>query len=332
MTSLSAPTLADVAAHAGVSLATASRALHPSARTVRPELKQRVEAAAVELGYSVNAQAQAVARGSNNTVALVVGDIADPYFASIAAGVMDVAKLRGLIVTIATLPHDNQPDAQQLEAETLTALRAQRPRAVLFASSRDATADWSAFEAINQLAIIGPEAPGLRSVVVGNHEGAADLARTLSEIGYSDFAIVAGPAELSTVRDRVAGFASIAPGATVHNQSFSRDGGYEATADLLASGRRPECVFAVTDVMAIGAISAIRDAGLTPGIDVAVAGFDDIPLLRDVSPRLTTVALPLDRIGASALELALDNDGEMPSSVTVSGHVLLRESTPGLRR
>ncbi|WP_308458006.1 LacI family DNA-binding transcriptional regulator [Leifsonia shinshuensis] len=86
VTSSSTPTLADVAARAGVSLATASWALHLSARTVLPDLNQRVQDAAIELGYSVNAQAQAVARGTNNTVALVVGDIADPYFAAIASG------------------------------------------------------------------------------------------------------------------------------------------------------------------------------------------------------------------------------------------------------
>ncbi|WP_258046204.1 LacI family DNA-binding transcriptional regulator [Leifsonia shinshuensis] len=191
----------------------------------------------------------------------------------------------------------------QLEAETLTALRAQRPRAVLFATSRHWSADWSAFANVNQLADIGPEPSGLRSVVVPNYDGAADLACALKGIGYSDFAIVAGPAELSTVRDRVTGFQSELPGVPVYHNAFSRDGGYSATAKLLANGRLPDCIFAVTDVMAIGAIAAIRDAGLTPGADVAVAGFDGIPLLRDVSPQLTTVALPLDWIGASALEL-----------------------------
>lgn len=98
------------------------------------------------------------------------------------------------------------------------------------------------------------------------------------------------------------------PSASVRHDGFSRDAGYSATARLLAEDQRPECVFAVTDVMAIGAIAAIQDAGLRPGIDVAVAGFDNIPLLRDLTPRLTTVALPLTRIGADALELALSDD------------------------
>lgn len=287
-------------------------------------------AAAAELGYSANAHAQAVARGSTSTVSLVVGDIADPYFAAIAAGVIDVARTRGLIVTIAALPYDGVETAPALERETLTALRAQRPRAVLFASSRALSADWEAFTTIDRLVVIGPDAPGIRSIIIGNYVGAADLARALTGIGYTDFAVIAGPAELSTVRDRVAGFTSVAPSASVRHDRFSRDGGYSATARLLAEGRRPECVFAVTDVMAIGAIAAIQDAGLRPGIDVAVAGFDDIPLLRDVTPRLTTVALPLTRIGADALELALSDDTDAPATLAVDGRVRLRESTPGL--
>ena len=101
-----APTLSEVAAHAGVSLATASRALNGSARKVNPELQERVLASAQALGYSPNVQAQAVARGTSNVVALVVGDIADPYFSSIASGVVRVADERGLVVTItATGPY-----------------------------------------------------------------------------------------------------------------------------------------------------------------------------------------------------------------------------------
>ena len=93
-------TLSDVAAHAGVSLATASRALNGSARTVNTEMKERVLASSRELGYSPNAQAQAVARGSTRTVAVVLGDITDPYFSAIASGVIDEAEKNDLVVTM----------------------------------------------------------------------------------------------------------------------------------------------------------------------------------------------------------------------------------------
>lgn len=326
MFSKPAPTLADVAAHAGVSLATASRALHPSERVVGAELKARVLDAAKELGYSVNAQAQAVARGSSNTVVLVVGDIADPYFAGIASGVIRVAEERKLVVTITSLPAT--ADAEQ-ELETLAALRAQWPRAVIFAASRDAHADWKSFATLDRLTVVGPDVPGVRSLSIDNFGAASELGTTLIGLGYRDFAVIAGPPSLSVVRERVDGFLAIAPDADVYYGAFTRDGGYDITERLLSSGPPPQCIFAVADVMAIGAIAAAEDAGLRPGVDVAIAGFDDIPLLRDVTPRLTTVALPLAEIGAQALEVALADDGDEASAESIRGAVLVRASTPG---
>lgn len=352
----SAATLAQVAAHAGVSLATASRALNGSVRKVNPELQERVLASAQALGYSANVQAQAVARGTSNTVAVVVGDIADPYFSSIAAGVIRVADARGLIVTLTATGAD-----AAREAAILTALKGQRPRAVILAGSRhleaggdaaasahpDARSDFhkevgaelslehssiaAELAAIERggarVALIGAAVPGLRSVAVQNREGAASLARALLDRGYTDFVVLAGPENLLTARDRTRGFLDVVPDARAVTGAFSRDGGYATMAALLAAGERPGCVFAVTDVMALGAMAAMRDAGLAPGTDIAVAGFDDIPLVQDVTPSLTTVALPLADIGARALELALADDPDA-SLEPFAGTVTLRASTP----
>ena len=332
-----APTLSDVAAHAGVSLATASRALNGSTRKVNAALQERVLASARVLGYSPNVQAQAVARGTSNVVALVVGDIADPYFASIASGVVRVADERGLIVTItATGPYAGQASVAR-ERAALAALRGQRPRAVVLAGSRvmrpagsgdaAAPADDPLAGARANVAVVGGGAPEHRTVPVDNHGGAAALARELQALGYRDFAIVAGPEELVTVRDRVDGFRSVVPSASIAHAEFSRAGGRSAMAELLQSGARPECVFAVSDVMAIGAMAALREAGIAPGEEIAVAGFDDIPLVADVTPALTSVSLPLAEIGARALELALADEpaGEL---TPVSAEVRVRASTP----
>jgi len=320
------PTLSDVAAHAGVSLATASRALNGSARRVNPELQERVLASARALGYSANVQAQAVARGSTNVVALVVGDIADPYFASIASGVVRVADERGLIVTIsATGPYAGAESVER-ERAALTALRGQRPRAVVLAGSRVVGAEPPA-DARERVAVVGAGAPGLRSVAVDNRGGAAELARSLRGLGYSDFAVLAGPEELVTVHERVEGFRSVIPDARIQHAEFTRTGGHRAMWDLLEAGVRPECVFAVSDVMAIGAMAALREAGIAPGEGIAIAGFDDIPLVADVTPALTSVALPLADIGARALELALGDDSA-DAAPPVAAHVRLRASTP----
>lgn len=327
----SAPTLSDVAEHAGVSLATASRALNGSVRVVRPDLKQLVEASARALGYTVNRQAQAVAKGATDTVALVVGDIADAYFSSIASGVVRVAREHGLTVTLTGVePAMSDPAAADASEEAIaTAVRAQRPRAVIFAVSREPSADWSPYRSLEGLTVIGPEVPGTRSVAIDNAGGAADLAKALTGVGYRDFTILASAGNLATVADRVAGFRSVVPECRVIETAFTRDGGYQAMRELLESGERPSCVFAVADIMAIGAMSAIRDAGLRPGADVAVAGFDDIPILRDLTPGLSTVSLPLEEIGAEAMRLALSSEPSDERPDPIRGVVRLRESTPG---
>ena len=110
--------------------------------------------------------------------------------------------------------------------------------------------------------------------------------------------------------------------------AFTRDGGYDGMQRLIERGLGDiELVFAANDVMAVGALSAIRDAGLTPGTDVAVAGFDDIPTVRDVTPALTTVRVPLEELGRRALRLAL-GDADAAAEGAVRTEVVLRESTP----
>ena len=127
----SAPTLHDVARAAGVSLATASRVLNGSTRTVAEAYRVRVQASAAELGYTANVSAQATARGTSAIIALLVADIADPYFGLIASGVARGADEAGLVVTISITERD-----PAREARLVRALRGQRPRGLILAASR----------------------------------------------------------------------------------------------------------------------------------------------------------------------------------------------------
>jgi LacI family transcriptional regulator len=157
----------------------------------------------------------------------------------------------------------------------------------------------------------------------------------LAERGYRRFAVVHGGDAIRTSRERRTGFlAGLADcGLTVTDQhavevDFTREGGYEA-ARALSELDGLEAIFAVTDVMAIGVMSGLRDAGLVPGRDLAVAGFDDIAATADVVPALTSVAVALQDVGRQALRAALD---DMPATViTVPADVVLRDSTPPLR-
>ncbi|GAA4385168.1 LacI family DNA-binding transcriptional regulator [Agromyces bauzanensis] len=342
-TGRSAPaTLHDVAREANVSLATASRSLNGSTRRVNEEYRKRVLEAAARLDYSPNLSAQAVARGTTTTVALLVADIADPYFSSIAAGVVAEADTDRLIVTMAATERD-----PERELELVRTLRGQRPRVMILAGSRPATdptegalaEELRAYERSGgRVVLISRNELGLRTLLVDDRGGAEALARELVAIGYRRFAVITGAEGLRTAADRVDGFRDglAATGGTLDDDvirdAFTRDGGYSGMRALLERGLHGvELVFAANDVMAVGALSAIREAGLVPGTDVAVAGFDDIPTVRDVTPALTTVHVPLEELGRRALRLAL-GDGEAADEGAVQTEVVLRESTPRITR
>ena len=333
----SAVTLSEVAQRAGVSVATASRVLNGSERSVGADLRHRVLAAAAELDYVPNLHAQAVARGSSSLVGLVVHDIADPYFSSIAAGVTAAADERGLIVSLgSTLA------SAERELDHVALLRAQRARALILAGSRTTNAaqtrrlarEVQAFRSAGgRVACISQPLLGTDTVEPENAAGARALAAALAELGHRRFAVLAGPEPLLTARDRLAGFTAgvTAAGGEVRRVltgPFTRDGGYRAVEQLLASPLDVTCVFAVNDVMAVGAMAALREHGVSVPHELSVAGFDDIPTLRDVAPSLTTVRLPLDELGSKAAELALAAElPPAPRIVTVPGEVVLREST-----
>lgn len=332
-------TLLDVAREAGVSLATASRAINGSTRRVRPDLRERVLEAAEALHYSANAQAQAMARGRTNLIGLVISDVGDPYFSSIAAGAIRAAENHQLVVTMACTF-----GREERELDYVAALRSQRARAVIVAGSRvhdrELTerlgAEVRSFEQSGgRVAFISQRRIAADTVVLENRAGARALADALCGRGYRRFAVLAGRADLLTARDRYAGFREGAArhGVTISNQDvvhggFTRDGGYDSMIEILDRGRDIDCVFAVNDVMALGAMAALRDRGIAVPSAMAVAGFDDIVTLRDVTPALTTVRLPLEDLGARALELVLEPPAEQPRIRRVRGEVVLRESTP----
>jgi LacI family transcriptional regulator len=330
------PTLHDVARVAGVSLATASRVLNGSTRTVADSYRVRVESAATSLGYTTNISAQATARGTSSTIALLVADIADPYFGIIAAGVMRGADEAGLVVTISVTDRDDER-----ELRLVRALRGQRPRGVIFAASRASDsptpalqAELDAVAAANgRVVVLGPGVVSARSVLIDNRGGARALGAALRARGYDQAITLAAPPGTRASDDRVAGFADgfgTDGIIRVYHEGFTRTAGERAMARALADGLMPgTLVFAVTDVLALGALTALRAGGREVGDDLALAGFDDIPASRDVTPALTSVRIPLEELGYRALRAAIDDDWTAPAPLTLE--VRLRESTPPRR-
>ncbi len=291
-------------------------------------------AAAAKLGYSANLSAQAVARGASSTLALLVSDIADPYFSSIAAGVIAAAGAEGLAVTMAVTGRD-----PEREVDLVRTMRGQRPRVIVLAGSRfvdDAGREALVAELTSyadgggRVVLVSQHELPFPTVLLDNRGGAAALAHELVGLGYRGFAVLAGPAGLVTARDRLDAFAAalaehdLAPVRVIHGD-FGRDAGHAAALDLPLDG--VDCVVAVNDVMAIGAMSALRDRGVVVGDGgIGIAGFDDIPTAQDVTPALTTVHLPLEAAGSAAVALALASDGDAATELPAT--VVVRASTP----
>ncbi|NJC23808.1 LacI family transcriptional regulator [Arthrobacter pigmenti] len=330
---MAAVTLSGVARHAGVSLATASRVLNGSSRRPAEEIAERVRAAALELGYVPNAQAQALARSSTGLVGLVVHDISDPYFSSIARGVQHAARnYRRQVLLASTDPSEGA------ERDAVSAFASHRTDAIILAGSRRTTPDpelereLERYEANGgRVVTIGGSPRAGLTVPVGNADGAAALVAELVSRGIRRFAILAGPGELNTARDRAKGFTDALAeagleAAAVVESAFTREGGFDAAQRCWKeiAGERGVCMLAVNDVMAIGAIAGLRAVGVSVPEDALVTGFDDIPTLRDYFPALTTVRLPLEQLGEDAANLALDPDHPAPE--TIRGAVIIRQS------
>jgi LacI family transcriptional regulator, galactose operon repressor len=331
-------TLIDVARHAGVSLATASRVLNGSTRSVTPALRQRVLAAAAALAYVPNAHAQALARASTATIGVIVHDMSDPYFSEILRGVQQVASANERLVMVCNSYRD--PDR---ELAYVTLLQSQRVEALVLAGSglddrrytQRLAAQVEAFAAAGgRTVFIGRHNILGDAVVPNNSGGARALGRALIGLGHRRFGVIGGPPLLTTTRDRLDGFrqalakAGIAlPPTSIIPCDFTRDGGAAATAVLLAQAPDITAIFALNDSMAVGALAALRSRSVRVPEEISVAGFDDIPITRDVTPALSTVRVPMVELGARAVARALDPRASEPRIEHLPTEVLLRAST-----
>lgn len=333
---MAAVRLTDVAQRAGVSLATASRVINGSHRIPAEEIASKVRTAARELGYVANAQAQALARSTTGLIGVVVHDIADPYFSSIISGAQRYARDNRSQVLLAGTDR-----LEQAELDAVGAFASYRTDAIILAGSRGQHSDTALIVELQRYLANGGKVvtfgrstlPEARVVEICNRDGARELVTALVGRGVRRFAVLSGPPDLVTTGDRVAGYrdglavAGLSPLAIVPGE-FTSGGGYDSALEcwdqLGASPDGTLCMLAVNDLMAQGAITAMRARGLDVPRDVQVAGFDDIPTLRDYAPALTTFRLPLEQIGERAAELALAPEWKDP--VPVRGEVRLRES------
>lgn len=330
-------TLHDVAADAGVSLATASRVLGGSSRPVAPEYRDRVLAAAARLRYTADASARAMRTGSD-ALALVADDLTTPSIAIVVAAMERQARATGAFVTVSATRGD--PERQ---LETIRQLRAVRPRALVLTSGRikaDALsgrllAELHAYQGDGgRVVVVGETDLPFPSIRFNNRGAAREIGRHVARTGHRRVAILAGEREQAAMSARTKGFVEgLRDGGVAESDvrvvqcELSRQGGFDAAHRLVSDGLRDlDAIMAANDLMAVGALSALHAAGAEVPSDVSLTGFDDVGLAVNVTPRLTTVALPLAYAGAEAIRLALGDAGPV-THVTVEGQLVIRAST-----
>ncbi|MFD2765233.1 LacI family DNA-binding transcriptional regulator [Micromonospora eburnea] len=329
--------LVDVAERAGVSLATASRAL-AGREGVSEEVADRVRQVSRELGYVANPYARTLAGGASSTVGLIVHQIDDPYFSEIASGVLELAAEEGLLVQIAHSGRDPDHELRQLRH-----LIAQRVGIILIAGSgyddqrmeTEARTELAEFQrAGGRVAVVGRHSLGVDAVLPDNEAGGRAIGAHLLELGHRRIAVAAGIPGLTTVADRLTGVAAALAehGLTldelpVVHSDFTRDGGRIAAEQILREHPESTAIIALNDAMAIGVLSALRAHRVPVPERMSVAGFDDVSVAADLAPSLTTVRLPMTQMGRMALGLALKPRTTRPRRRSTGQTLVVRDST-----
>ena len=321
-------TIRDVAREANVSVASASRALNGMSN-VTGDTRERVLTAARELRYVPHTGARSLITRKTDTIGLVLPDLHGEFFSEVIRGVDQAAWGRGLHLLVS-----NSHGAPE---EAARAIRAMRGRADgLLIMSPHVDSELLAENLPDDLPTVLMNTPiraGGRPVFgVDNQGGAAAVTRHLLECGFRRIVHIAGPAANFEASERRRGYLETLAGAAeprLLDGDFSEESGY-AAGRRLAADEPPDAVFAANDMMAVGCLRALQDAGLRTPQDVAVAGFDDIPIARLI--RLTTVRTDISDLGRRALErlAAVIAGSTLGEPIEISRpELVVRESTAG---
>lgn len=328
-------TIREVAKAAGVSVATASRALN-GLSIVTPETRKKIEEAAAQLDYIPHSGARSLTKRTTDTIGVILPDLFGEFFSEIIRGIDEVVHGAGKNLLLGNMHGSAQ--------ETGQAIRALRGRVdgllVMPPNSQADTIRNALTQGIPTVLLNARTGDGQTPFVsVDNYAGARLVTEHLIDRGARKLVHIAGPAENIDARDRQRGFVDVIrerlgdEKPTVLPGDFREDAGRKAARQLMAGGIGFDAVFAANDLMALDLMRELRLAGKDVGTDPLVAGFDDIPLARYVTPELTTVHSDILRLGSTAASMllrmlkgeALDNG----DSLVIEPTLAVRASTLG---
>lgn len=327
-------TIYDIAKKAGVSAATVSKVLN-NQPDVGKKTREKVLQISEELGYQPNATARGLATRKSNTIGVFFEDhlntgFRHPFLQDILASFKDVVGAQGydLIFFAKRNPEDFESLARYRDVDGILLLGVPRTNPKL-TSLRNSKIPCMSID----LDLLGPKAGYLISDNIGGAFQAVDY---LVSMGHTDIAFISDVFSTKPGHDRLVGFHQsmakhhlvIRPDWIV-NGDFSEEGGYHAAQQLFTKSKIPTAIFSASDMMAIGAIRAIRENNLTVGEDVSIIGFDDLTLLRYITPYLTTIRQNKDEMGslaANSLVEMMNNPNYVPTVMTVPTELVIRDT------
>jgi DNA-binding LacI/PurR family transcriptional regulator len=296
-------TVEDVARYCGLSRATVSRVLNRE-HIVKPATIEKVKQAVFELGYTPNASARALSGGRRNIIAVLLPEVAMPYYANLLQSADQVAEERNYHLLIQT---------REYKSSVLRLIEEQRADGYIIRNSGDPEVDRTIIKKLtgNDLPfiVIGrPIDEKVLSIGVDNVGGAREMAHHFIDHGFHSILFITGPPKKIDSNDRIYGFKlglserGVDPDSVTYMEGdFTREGGFRAAADFF-SRDKAEAVFAANDQMALGVLHFFYEQRIRVPQDVAVAGFDDDSFAEFLCPPLTTVRQPMAEIGAVAME------------------------------
>jgi LacI family transcriptional regulator len=341
--------MSDVARLAGVDSSTVSRALNErTAAMLRPETVARVRAVSEELGYRPNVLARGLRTQRTDTVGLLLPDVTNPFFPPIVRGIEDIITAAGYVLLIA-----NTDNVAEREEHSLDSLVARQVDGIMLATSHlDVATDSDRLGGTPAMLVNRRDLTGSVPAVLPNDTvGVRAVVDHLHGLGHREIALLSGPLNTSTGRDRrdvfVAACADfgLATDMIVHADVYDRPSGRRATEALLDQhGLRPTAIFASNDLLAVGALTALQERGLRVPEDMSLAGYNDMPLVDLIDPALTTVRIDQYEMGRQAGLLMLrllsgataaesEGPGDTPpeessvSDVMIDPELVVRRST-----
>lgn len=316
-------TIRDVAAAAGVSVATVSRVFN-GIGPMREETAESVREAARRLRYVPHAGARSLSVRATHAVGALLPELHGEFFSEVIRGI-DLAARRAGYHLLVSGSHSSREDMRAV----LQAVRGRVDGLIVMSPDLVPSALIDDLPHSVPVVMLNARVHGRPSITIDNAGGAREVVAHLHGRGYSDIVFLSGPAENIDAAERRRGYLSgmkrlgLVPREIQGN--FTEESGYDAAGKLIALTPRPAAVFAANDAMAIGALAAFGEAGLRVPRDLALVGFDDVPIARFLSPPLTTAKVPIADLGRRGFEILLEADTP-PRNIRLKTQLVVRRS------